>query len=232
MSRTKRNSSRLLSSVALSGCCLTVFGVCETASGAVQWAQWITGTENFPSSVSVGSLPGPNAVTYNGSSLIRQTGAGTDYWSPSAPYLSGSVTNAPTPAHMIGVVDFAASHSITFGSPVTNPFVAIVGLGSATEQTQWTFDSPFTIHSFGTGFFGGAGTLTDIGGNTLQGDEGSGVIQFLGTFSSISWTIANGEQSWTDEANITGITIGVVPAPGGLTALGMASVLVVRRRRN
>ena len=232
MSRINIDRSRFLFLAAISAYCLTPFGICNSAEGAVQWMNWVTGTENYPSSVSIGSLNAPTDVTFNGSSIIRQTGAGTDYWSPSAPYISASVTNAPTPAHMIGVVDFAASHSITFASPVTNPYMALVGLGSSTQQTQWAFDTPFTIVSFGSGFFGGAGSLTDIGSNTLQGDEGSGVIQFVGTFTSISWTIANGEQPWSDEANITGITVGVVPTPGVLAALGMGSLLAVRRRRN
>ena len=34
----------------------------------------------------------------------------------------------------------------------------------------------------------GCGTLTDLGGNILEGEESSGVIQFQGTFTSIGWT--------------------------------------------
>lgn len=202
----------------------------QDAQGAVQWMQWTVATQNFPSSVALGSL-GTNSVTYNGSSLFQQFGTGTDYWSPSAPYLSASVPNAPTAAHMVGVVDFASSHSLVFGAPVTNPLIAIVGLGSSTIQTEWTFSAPFQILSSGVGYFGGAGVLTDIGGNTLRGDEGSGVIQLIGTFSSISWTITNGEQPWTDSNAITGITVGVIPTPGTLVLLGGAGLVAMRRRR-
>lgn len=203
-----------------------------SATGAVDWAQWGVGTQQFPHPNTSGTLAGGFlSVVYNGSALFRQIGAGTDFWSPSTPYLSASVPNAPTPAHMIAVADFASSHSLSFASPVTNPVMALVGLGSATTQTQWAFDAPFQILSAGVGFFGGAGTLTNLGANTLEGDEGSGVIQFIGTFTSISWTITGGEQPWTDETLITGITVGLIPAPGASVAFGAAALLAGRRRR-
>jgi hypothetical protein len=41
----------------------------------------------------------------------------------------------------------------------------------------------------GPGYFGGSTTALEIlPGDVLRGSEGSGTIQFIGTFSSFSWT--------------------------------------------
>ena len=75
----------------------------------------------------------------------------------------------------------------------------------------------------GPGSFGN-GPLTELDGNILEGREGHGTIQFLGTFSSISWTIPTYEH-WH------GITVGIpgvadppaAPAPGVLLLVGMGA---------
>jgi hypothetical protein len=203
------------------------------ASAVIDWTDWQAATEDFPSSVSAGTLTSAIInVSYNGSSLFTQFGAGPDYWSPSTPYISGSVPNAPTPAEMVAVTDFASTHTISFGGPVTNPVMAIVGLGSSSTLTQWDFDAPFSLLSSGVGFFGGAGTLIQPLAASLQGDDGSGVIRFTGTFTSISWVITNGEQPWTDENLITGITVGIeIPTPGAAAIMIPCAALSVRRRR-
>ena len=86
----------------------------------------------------------------------------------------------------------------------------------------------------GTGFFGGsaAGSLSEIAGNTLQGIEGHGVIQFIGTFTSIDWTIPT-EEFWH------GFQVGiptpqVVPEPLALSLLvgGLAAAALRSRRRS
>lgn len=230
MSSTHVVVARARSTALLIVCGVTA-AAAHRADAAVEWVDWQAATQNFPSSVSSGQFLGSGtSVTYNGSSLFTQVNGGTDYWAPSAPYLSAGVPNAPH-TDIVGVVDFAATHSITFGSAVTNPYMAIVGLGSSSVNTQWVFDSSFTILSQGVGFFGGPGTLTALPGNTLDGAEGSGVIQFIGTFTSISWTVVNGEQPWSDADNIVGITVGLVPAPGGVAAMLLAGSLALRRRR-
>jgi hypothetical protein len=109
--------------------------------------------------------------------------------------------------------------------------MALAGLGSATTATEWVFDTPFTILSSGPGYFGGAGTLTQLPGNVLRGNEGSGVILFSGTVNVVSWTIVNGEQPWTQNASATVMTIGVIPTPGAAAVLGLGGLLAARRRR-
>jgi hypothetical protein len=97
---------------------------------------------------------------------------------------------------------------------------------------SYTFDRPFSILSSGSANWGGnpAGTLTQTG-TTLTGLEGSGVIQFSGTFDSITWDSSTGE-------NWHGFTIGLagnesVPDAGSTLVLlgsGLALMGMARRR--
>jgi hypothetical protein len=211
-----------------------VSGLAASVASAttVEWTNWTMGTNNFPSSLTVGVLPVTGtSVSYFGSAVFRQTSGGTDYWSPTTPYISTQVSNAPPAAFAVGVGDFGIGQSVSLNVPTSGLVMALTGLGSATTATEWVFDTPFTILSSGPGFFGGAGTLTQLPGNVLRGDEGSGVILFSGTVSVVSWTIVNGEQPNWQIASATVITVGVIPAPGAAALLGVGGLLAARRRR-
>lgn len=218
-------------SAALLSIAMCLGGSVATAS-VVDWANWTTGTDNFPSSATVGVLPSTNtSIYYNGSAIFRQTGAGTDYWNPTTPYVSTQVSNAPPAAYSVGVTDFASSHTVGMATPSNGLVMALTGLGSASTATEWVFDTPFTILSSGPGYFGGAGTLTQLPGNVLRGNEGSGVILFSGAVSVVSWTIVNGEQPYWQNDSATVMTIGVIPSPGAAAVLGLGGLLAARRRR-
>ena len=105
--------------------------------------------------------------------------------------------------------------------------MAILSLGQPGLPVDYSFDQPFNVLSFGPGYWGGPGTLTDIGGNVLHGVEGHGVIQFQGMVSSITWTAAPSE-TWH------GFQIGTVPDPASsLFLFGTAfGILAMARRRN
>lgn len=212
----------------------SIVGSAASASHAsvVDWGTWTIGTNDFPSSGSAGAFPGSGtSFFYNGSSLFLQNGAGIDYWSPSAPYLSSTVSNAPIPSHMVGVIDYAPSHTLGLATPTTGLVMAIVGLGSASTAAQWVFNTPFTILSSGPGYFGGPGTLSQLPGNVLQGNEGSGVIMFTGNVSSVTWTIVSDEEQNFNPANVTGVTVGIVPSPAASTLLGGSVAFGLCRRR-
>ena len=57
------------------------------------------------------------------------------------------------------------------------------------------------------------GRFSTVGNNVLQGVEGHGTIQFLGTISTISWTVPTAEY-WH------GFTVGLVPVPPTALLLG------------
>jgi hypothetical protein len=98
--------------------------------------------------------------------------------------------------------------------PVVNPIMEIVSLGRTAIGTQYAFSlSPgqsMSILAQGpSSAFNGCDTCLSLSGTTLTGHEGDGVIQFTGTFNSISWTGANPE-FWN------GFTFGVTSLPSGV----------------
>ena len=116
--------------------------------------------------------------------------------------------------------------------------MAIVSLGRTDTPTTYDFDSPFDIVSQGEGFWGGDATsLQELSGDILEGSEGHGTIQFIGTFSVFSWTVPTPE-AWH------GFTFGIrtteaieptplpAPAMAGLFGLGLAGLGFLRRRKS
>lgn len=194
---------------------LVVVAVTAVAAQAqVDWTDWQSAT-----STQVNGVAGSISVTYTGGWQFTQLNGGTDYWNPASTYSSAQVPNAPGDSDIIALNNVGGT--LSFSSPVTNPVMAIVSLGQGGIGTRWNFDAPFQILTNGPGNFGN-GAFSLPGGNVLQGNEAHGLIQFQGTFTSISWSINDGE-SWA------GFTIGV-PAPGS-AAVGVLALATLRRRR-
>jgi hypothetical protein len=117
--------------------------------------------------------------------------------------------------------------------------MAIVSLGQPSVSVRYDFDAPFDIVSQGQGYWGGnANALQELAGDILQGNEGHGTIQFIGTFSTFSWDVPTPE-------NWHGFTFGIrtterieptpgndvpVPATLPLLLLGMGALWAQRRR--
>ena len=190
--------------------------------GVIDWANWTT--TSGPDTVD--GAGASYTVSYNGElnfAQINNTGTIYYYTDPShfpvgAPYTSTTVSNLPPTSDIIAIVGDGTTHTITFTGPVTNPVMAIVSLGQPSLHTSYNFDQPFTILSDGPGWWGSPGTLLNPSGNVLQGIEGDGTIQFIGTYSTITWTGSNGEV-WN------GFTVGV-PVPVPPTALLLGSGLL------
>ena len=117
--------------------------------------------------------------------------------------------------------------------------MAIVSLGQPGLPTTYDFDSPFTIVSQGTGYWGGNATaLQQLPGDILRGNEGHGTIQFIGTFSTFSWVVPTPE-NWhgftfgirTTEAIEPGPGPSPVPEPASLALFSIGAGLVFARRR-
>jgi hypothetical protein len=206
------------------------------------------------------------AVTYSNARGIGfyQTGApsDTDWWvnrstgtrnDAISPYTSAAVDNSPTGTDIIAL-RYAGSQTLTFSQAIANPVFAFVSLNGNGYAFQ---DQDFNILSVGgedgndCGYWGCGGvtktvidegnghTLYELNSSGVGGSEPHGVIQFTGSFDSLTWSSSTDEY-WN------GFTVGVqgtaaevfppsngVPEPGlaALTGLGLLGLVASRRRR-
>ena len=208
-----------------------------TASGVITLPDLSTVIVNFKAITAAGD-PGNLGPT-------TQTGCGTNYWSPSTPYVSAQVSNPPPDCDIVSLIGGEnQTYIVTLSEPIKDPIMAVLSLGQPSVFTTYDFDSPFEIVSQGAGFWGGSdSSLVELPGDILRGNEGHGTLQFLGTFSTFSWIVPTPE-------NWHGFTFGIrtteriepdptaVPEPasvllllGGLTAGGVRSRFARKRSK-
>lgn len=209
------------------------------AQAQVFWVDWQNATGTAEASIVTGQLliGGDTVnVTYTGETAFVQTDGGTNYWEPDEPYISATVPNAPPAADIIAL-QAQTTKTITFSQAITNPLFAVVSLNGNGYQ----FDRDFTILSTGSGFFG-SGTLTkeDAGGGIFRligSGEPHGVIQFQGTFTSVTWNSLSNEFWNGFTIGVTGVAppppSGVAPEPASalLLAPALPVIVALRRRR-
>jgi PEP-CTERM motif len=227
-----RNSNLVAVALALA------FGgsIATADANPVTWTTWSpTFTLGTPGGAASGTL-GANTVTYSGelqslsfttppsyapAGSFSNPGAGTNH-----------VDNAPLTAQgtlgLFGGGTVPVVDTIHFSSAVLNPVIAIWSLGNPTLSTSFNFtQTPTFVVGGPSSEFGGSAVT--VAGNTVTGLEGNGVIEFLGTFSSISWTNPTFE-------NYYGFTVGApaVPEPATwmMMILGFVGVGFVSYRRS
>jgi hypothetical protein len=239
MRRTHPNLSALLLSLS------AIIGLGGATGGHV-WAvtiDWTVWSSFSPGNPGTGAgaiaLPTPVNVGYSGELLSASyTGFGPPppnlypTWQGPA-YVGGTIGNGPSNQGGIALSGGATAgiNTVTFSVPVTNPVMAIWSLGSAgTSSAEFDFTAaePFTIQAGGADNVTFGQTIT-LGSPTtiVSGIEGNGVIQFAGTYSSITWTNPIRENDYA-------FTIGAPtpePASIGLFLLGATGALMRRRLR-
>ena len=219
-----------------------IFAVClvlsqSAAATLINWVDWT-------SADSISATGTANGVTVDFTGNINpaaQTSGGTNYWANnSSTYTSvPEVDNAPPDSDIIRLTGGSntGTQTITFSIPVVDPVMAILSMGQFSIPVRYDFDTgvSFDILNVGPGHFDGAGngSLTELAGDVLEGREGHGLIQFNGTYSSISWTIPAAE-FWH------GFQVGIADADGpdpipepatlALMSLGLAGLGFIRRR--
>ena len=203
----------------------------STAS-AQSWTQWTSGGAGAFNGLLFGS-----AVTFAGGNIDGQlfNGGGssfdaTNYFNPPNAYNQAGLT---VPG--LGMIRFngaSAVNTVTFANAVVNPYFAFVSVGQPGLPVTYSFNAPFSVLSNNNNpncAFWGCGTYS-LGTNSFTGNEFSGTIQFLGTFSSLTFSTTPGE-FWH------GFTVGadesVVPEPAtmSLLATGLIGMAAARRRR-
>jgi hypothetical protein len=208
----------------------------QAFADTVGWTDWTSSSGGGSNTTVNGvlSLAGGNVtVTYSGETGFVQTAGGTYYWNPNSTFTSATVSNAPGTSDIIAINGTNTLHTISFSQNVLNPVMAIESMGQGGVGTTYAFDTSFILLSQGPTCCWGTGSLTQINPSTLVGFEGAGTIQFLGSYSSISWYGANPE-FWN------GITVGAadlapsaVPEPASMILVGsglMAGLLRLRRK--
>jgi hypothetical protein len=207
-------------------------------ASTIDWTVW------DPSSVATGSVSGSAAGSAGGVG-VKYTGELENLyfnypsWGPPATFSGGTVGNPPLPAD--GIIQLFGStgaiDKITFATPVTNPVMAIWSLGQTGIDASFVFGStePFAIESGGpSSEYGGSSifTTSPCAAGSACGIEGNGTIQFIGTYSSISWTNPTFEDWY-------GFTVGVAQTPlpstwtmliAGFLGLGLLSYLGAKKK--
>ncbi len=200
-------------------------GMIGTQAGAVTvaWTDWTSASAG----TALGTIAAPSGaigVTHTGGYGFVQTAGGTGYWATGT--YNGPV-NQP-PATDIVALSAGGSKTISFDTPVKDPYVALMSWNSNTVL----FSAPFELISNGPGYWGSG---TPVINGTSDGFFGSGevhaIIRFNGTFSSISFTDTT--ENWH------GYTVGVediatgVPEPTSWALLiaGFGLVGAAMRRR-
>jgi MYXO-CTERM domain-containing protein len=223
-----------------------VFGVMVAgAAGAdpVTWVDWQSA--DSASVYGLALVDGATvAVTYTGERGFVQTTCGTNFWSaPDGinPYLSPTVENAPDGDPAPGLrcdiiaLNLATQKSLTFSEPITNPLFAVVSLNG----NGYRFDRDFDILSFGRGYWG-TGTLAKqitatpagITYDLIGTGEPHGVIQFIGTFTTVTWSSLTNEYWNGFSIAFEDLAVNVPPelevyADGAPLAAGQAAPVVL-----
>jgi PEP-CTERM motif len=247
----KQKFSRLGSPQALSAV-IAMAALCAISSPAsattVYWTDWTSATNGVANGAAAGTITtntGPLGVTYSGEVEANTTINGTAMsgypsWTPTGTWADGvNVNDAPNFRDIIAQwgAPGAGTNTITFSVPVVDPIMAIWSLGNGGDNANYTFNAsePYTILAGGpSAEYGGTGLVPNGAADSVTGSEGNGTLQFLGTFSSITFTNTNYEYWY-------GFTIGVdaiappsnVPEPITLSLFGagLAGAAAMRRRK-
>jgi hypothetical protein len=217
------------------------------AQGTSSWATW-NNPGSFPLNSGIydyapsttGSLTLPDLSTVNltvsgevaswDSTFGPTTGATKWDSYPAGTFTSANVPSLPSNGDYIFEGGYGnPTESLTFSRPVQNITMNIWSLGSPNTVGAFQFDQPFVVLSQDPR----AGQNFSVNGNILSGAEASGTIEFTGTFTTFSWTVASPEWGfgWNIGAS-SASALTPVPEPSTVAfgVMGLSALLFRRRK--
>lgn len=162
---------------------------------------------------------------------------GTDVFANESTYLGPTVDTLPPAGNFIAITGYSGMvNTLTFSKPIKDLVMAIGSLGGNAGPASYVFNRTPTVVSHGPGHWNNGSVPDELeplqvnSGNPDQvdGKEANGVVQFFGTFSSLTWSIPNSEVY-----SVFNVGISNVPEPSAFSLLlvGLGGLAVMRRRR-
>jgi hypothetical protein len=208
---------------------IILVGGSVAVANAAYWTDW-TSAPAGASIVSGTLFDGTNTVdvTYTGPYGFAQTsGGGTNYWTypgPTSPYDS---FNGPPDSDIVAL-NTAGTKTITFSQAVTNPLFAWTSWNGNSAQ----FGVPISILSYARGYWGTGTPALNLDGTSFNAaGEETGVVQLMGTFTSITFTDSANEYWHGFTMGLPGAVPSGVPEPTTVLLLGLGIVGLAGARR-
>jgi hypothetical protein len=145
----------------------------------------------------------------------------------------GKKINAPTGTDGVLLLqsDDRKMETINFSHPIKDPVLAIWNLGSAEFRSYLDFHGHVKIEELDGGRKIGESIHLSKQASDIYGNDASGVVEFLGTFSSLSWFDANPNGEY--KISVGRVNTSPVPEPGTFVvmAAGLCGLGFSRLRR-
>jgi len=199
----------------------------STLAAPVDWNYWMFNQAGFIQS-------GNQIVNVSYSSAdYHEVILGSPTWAPTSTWADGTILDNGLTQNNNVMMLFGGTQTVntlSFSQPVVDPVIAIWSLGSVVQGPAsfvFTGYNPQLVVGGPSSEYGGS--PLSLSGVTVSGLEGNGSVQFVGTYTSISWTNPQFEDFYGFNVGI----LGLVPEPSSylLAALGAAGLWFARARR-